>query len=602
MARLFLTSDEAALARVKAGWGRAEMPTGATFRAGGVGVATARKRVHQHANALADGEDRWIVSVGTYAAFGGATQADALRELLDAFDHADPFGVRDLIFGHYTLAVRAGGRIRVFGAAAESYDALYWQDPDDPARFAIGTMLLDVMATAPGQFPISDLAAFKATYNGERGIAGPSAAPGIRALRGHEALVIETDPPRLRVEARVSRQRAPAAHPGSDPRGYVDDYLRRSRRVLSVLPGYGTIGLNLTGGIDSRMLAAEVAANGIEPVVLYGKGNSAMTNTRREDERIAWGIATVKGWPFVRMDWGQTVPHGAEARRALRARYGLKQLYGGTSGVARAMEGGIAPYPDLQIGAYTPPFTNHKPWERELPAYRIDALSEVLPGNTDVLRSPAARRAYRAELEGDLRELARVHGIRIEDGAVDREDYARLLIHVRRSKDAFNVVAFNQFGCYLAPYFTTELYDALTAVPVAVRRGDWFQLAVVEAVDPGLLDFPIFSYLAPFDVDRRTLTMTRRAAPKARALGRIKQAIEARLPLAVRRRLRTLRGRATGPKDHTWRFRAAMHRAVATGPGGETVCPARLCEEDLRVAYRYLNLLEAGREAAQPPT
>jgi hypothetical protein len=285
------------------------------------------------------------------------------------------------------------------------------------------------------------------------------------------------------------------------------------------------------------------------------------------------------------MDWRQPVPHDAAARRALQLRHGFKQPYGGTTGVLAAMDGGLRPYPMLQLGGYNPAFTNLKPWAEDRPVDTLDDLAALaakdalriarMPGTAPRLAEEVIRRTA-----DDLRVLADEGGIAVgPDGAVPRDAAVRLLMRAREAKEAFNLNAFNQFGYYLAPFYTARLYRMLLDVPAGWRAGDRFQLRAIAEAAPQALDLPIYSGVRAFDLDRATMTMK----PK-------RQGLLARLGA---------RARASVTPDRTPAFRAAIHAALREGPAGG-LDAAAIAAADLRVAYRFVTAREIVAAFAGP--
>ena len=70
-----------------------------------------------------------------------------------------------------------------------------------------------------------------------------------------------------------------------------------------VQENYKSIALNMTGGLDSRVILAIYLSIGIKPTLLYGKGNSFITNTHNEDLEIVKKIAQKYNLELEIMDW-----------------------------------------------------------------------------------------------------------------------------------------------------------------------------------------------------------------------------------------------------------------------------------------------------------
>ena len=578
MARLVLTNTPRTLSAVLRGWGEAGLSEGFRRADGPLGAATATKRAIEHRNAFAPAPDRWILGTGTYVTYSGRAGEGALREILDAFEPDDPLAVRGRLFGHYALAVRTGDRVAVFCDAAASYELYRWTDPGGGGAFVVSSFLSDFLHQEGVPGAVDDLRALRAAYHGERGIGRESVLAGVCGVRGDEVVEIALGPGGATAEVRrVPPPRRPAAAGGFEDA--LRGYLRESGRIYEALSAFPSVGIACTGGLDSRLLVAGARRHGLRPRLLYGAGDSMMTNTRAEDLAVARAIAEAYGWPLDVLDWRQGRPHDAAERRRLHRRYGFKQPYGATAGLLRALEGGMEPYPVLQMGGYNPAFTNRRPWGW---GGETIAMNEFLRRYTadydDVFTSREARDAHLRGLEIDVRQLACAQGIAVEDGRIAREDYVRLLIHGRVSKAAFNLNGFNQFSYYLAPYFTTELYAALLAVPAEWRAGDRFQIRAIAASCDRALEFPIFSGLKPFRLDPGTSTMS---PVEPGAAERVRRRIG-----AAAARLRPAGG------DATPAFREGLRRAMEREHPSARIDARRFARKDLRAVHRYLTALE----------
>ena len=581
MARLVITNAPRTLSAVLEGWREAGLSEGFRRVDGALGAATARKRAIEHANAFAPGPDRWILGTGTYVTYSGRAGKDALREILDAFEPGDPLAVRARLFGHYALAVRTGERIAVFCDAAASYELYRWTDPRGGGAFTVSNFLSDFLHQEGVPSAVGDLRALKAAYHGERGIGRVSVLAGVSSVRGDEVVEIALGPERATAEVRrVATPRRPVAAGGFEDA--LEGYLRESGRIFEALSAFPSVGIACTGGLDSRLLVAGARRHGLRPRLLYGAGDSMMTNTRAEDLAVARAIAKAYGWPLDVMDWRQDRPHDAAERRRLHRRYGFKQPYGATAGVLRALEGGLEPYPVLQMGGYNPAFTNRKPWGWDGETIAMsDFLRRYTADYADVLASGEAREAYLSDLEADVRGLASEEGVAIDGDRIGRDGFVGLLIRGRASKEAHNLNGFNQFCYYLAPYFTSALYAALLAVPAEWRAGDRFQIRAIGASCERALEFPIFSGLKPFRLDPETSTMSPAEPGAARRIRR-------RIGEATAR-LRS----AGGPgSDATPAFREGLRRSMEREHPSARIDARLFARKDLRAVYRYLTARE----------
>jgi len=103
---------------------------------------------------------------------------------------------------------------------------------------------------------------------------------------------------------------------------------------------------------------------GIRPILMYGSGNSRLTNTKTNDLRIARQISQKFDLPLHTLDWSGTQPYSESALRSQLRTFGFNYcIYGGSHRFHDEMEAEYDWSPRLQLGGYSPAFTNMKLWE-----------------------------------------------------------------------------------------------------------------------------------------------------------------------------------------------------------------------------------------------
>jgi hypothetical protein len=540
-------------------------------------AAAAKKRSIEHRNLHTEAADRWVIATGSYGSLGGGWGGALLPGLLKRFEPGAPLSLREELFGHYGLALRSGGEAFVYGDPIASYE-LYLARSEE-GRFLLSTSLADCLCAPWVSGLIGEEAALMAGFHGERGLGQKSAAASVLSLRGHQYAHLQKRGGSwdlsLCEAARKARPPAPASFEEA-----AEAYARTTRLMLKAAAGAGRVAVNATGGLDSRLVLAAAKEAGLASHLLYGRGNSALTNTRRQDWVAAKGLARHLGATLSVMDWtGEHVPT-KERRAFLRSRYGFKLPYGGAERILDAFEGGIDPYPDLQLAGYGPGFTNARIWSWTEPVGMREFAERYTAAYLGVFRSDDAREAYLTSVVEALRMNAQAAGLAIEQDRISPKDAVTLWASTKVSKGSFNVQAFNEFCYYLAPHFTSQLQDQLLAVPPAWREGDRFQLALIAAHDSGILDVPIYSGTRHYVLDRASMTV-------GLLEGR-------RDPASLLRRIRTkaletLEAR----RDRSETIREELLEALRP-LCGEAIDPEKLARKDARAVFRFITAREMG--------
>jgi hypothetical protein len=94
----------------------------------------------------------------------------------------------------------------------------------------------------------------------------------------------------------------------------------------------------------------------------------------------------------------------------------------------------------------------------------------------------------------------------------------------------------NDFGYYIAPFLTKQLYEPLVSVPMKYRAHDEFQLRLIHSLEPGLVEIPLYSGITSANINTQKFHLTRVASPDNGNWTR--KVARKLLPEGVRERLR----------------------------------------------------------------
>lgn len=527
MARWHLTSDPDDHARLVSMAETAGLSTSGATGGSSHHVAAYEKRAIDASNfrALADG---WICSAGTVLA-GGVLGGDALELVHTLVRERGVHDARQQILGHYAIAVRHGQTIDIFTDEQGSI-SLYYRI--DGPRFAISNSLQFVGACLddPRIEPIELVA-----HALQKMSSGPDTfLSGVRRLFGSQTIRIDVATGSCVVGDVPNRMRRLDPEPSSMDDA-VERYTGLVRETFSQFHAADSVAVNTTGGIDTRTVLAATLDSGITPLLMYGQGNSRLTNTKTPDMKVAQQLGELTGLGLYTMDWSGSQPHSPERMTALFERYGfLFSLFAGSDGLLREMEGGITPYPQLHLGGYTPAFTNKKPWELQRERYVIDDVVNSFMESRHELLAPDAIESYRQHIQRSVRAaLAHAPEPFPEAGTTrDVFTFARLFVHLRRVSRAANF--FNEFAYYLSPFMLKRLCDPLLTIPLEFRDRDEFQVRLIDALRPELLDVHSYSNMMRHEFDRESFTMRRVEPPIAKLPGRIRARVGHLLPSALK--------------------------------------------------------------------
>ena len=518
MARWHLTGGGEAARRASDVCESAGLDTSGSRSGPGYEVRAYGKRAVDTTNFVEFGEDEWICSAGTVVSNGELGETP-LREVYRRLSSDGVSAARSGVIGHYAVAAKLGDTVTVFTDPMGAFRLYYTADRSPPV---VSNSLHVVAESLPslGVRPIRVIVdAFQQTIStGEE-----TFYEGVNRLFGTQALTVDLPKGELSVDRiPTTTHDVPGAH--SSVSDAVDRYRSEVRDVFDHLVGIDSVALNATGGLDTRTVLAAALDRGIAPQLIYGVGNSGLTNTKRADLEGALELSETLDLPFYRMDWSDDHPHDRETLAELFARHGFMfSKYGAPRSLLSELDGGISPYPTLQLGGYSPAFTNKRLWETDREAYSFEELVEhFLHGGVEDETFECEER-YREDLTGEVRTALDRGGIAFPERNAPLEAFvkARLFLYVRPAAAPANL--FNEFAYYLAPFLLKRLYDPLLEVPMEYRRGDEFQIRLIDGLHPPALEASVFSGRKPATVDLDSFTMRRpltlRLEERAREVG-----------------------------------------------------------------------------------
>jgi hypothetical protein len=518
---------------------------------------------------LADG--KWICSAGTVIV-SGKMGAEALKECFAEFARNGARGVQERALGHYALAVRDGSRVTVFTDPMGSVNLYY-------ATWTGGWTVCNSLQVCAMALPEKRLDSTRLLIHVVRtNLPGEETFyTGVKRLFGTQVIEIGVADGSFQVQPILEGKARDWNLPTIEDA--VEQYADEMRGVFRELAGLGRIGVLGTGGLDSRTVLAGLVDQKAEMELMYGWGDSHLTDYNERDRDLSRALADANGLPFTQLDWSGAQPFSAAKLESLFQKYGFRsEIYGAPDGFLETFEKRLQPYPALLVGGYSPAFTNSKPWQLKAKSFPLPVLVEdcmrCQGGSIQDRTRIRNKEKYRAEVEEQLRVGLRCGGMEYDERGASLEEYvrAKLFLYIRAESRFLNLM--NDFCSYVAPFLQERLYDPLLRIPLRYRVGDEFQIRLIGALAPGLLELPLYSGWSEAQIDRATYRLVRREEVdrKLPVKGRVAQM----LPKEWLRRLRAMRSRLQGdggvvrpmgdPKDGA--IFAAYSEAIMQDPLG----------------------------------
>jgi hypothetical protein len=471
---------------------------------------------------------------------------EALRKCFSDFMTTGVSTVQLTAVGHYALAIKHGDEITIFTDPQGALNLYYL----GTASFWFVSNSLDLCARGLPDRKIEAtkllVAALQTSLPGE-----DTFYSNIKRLFGTQLIRIN-----LRSKAfSVERIPKPASNLSWDLptiQEAVIQYKQEVRAVFRELSVLRPIGLFGTGGMDSRTILAGLLDQQMSLTLMYGIGNSRLTDYDTRDLDIVQTFAKLYDIPFKQLDWSGNQPYTGKRLQEMFQRYGFPgEIYGASESFLRTFDGGISPYPNLFLGGYSPAFTNTKPWELIQASFTFeDLIADAMHfqgGTVEGSKCIADKGEYRSVFAREVKSGLRCAGIDYPDTGASLEMFvtAKLFLNIRAESRFLNLA--NEFGHYIAPFLMKRLYDPLVSIPSKYRAKDEFQLRLIHALEPTLVDAPLYTSIGPARIDRDAFHSIRDPVDRRNSLiGRIAEVV---LPPVLRNRAREIYHSVKNPAE-----------------------------------------------------
>ncbi len=492
MSRFFVTNDEGVKNKSLALNEQAELSKGGHFIDNGTHVVSYEKRALTTVTSSSMPGSNFVAVSGTVIYDGHIGQATLSKIYHDYVSEGTRF-VRDKALGHYAICIGYEGNIYIFCDPNSVYEVYYTTNQVlcvSNSLYLCATSMADPVVNSHGLYE----RAIESTEIGASTI-----YCDINRLSCTEQIVINTKTESYHIEE-TSTPRKTWSYNGTSLDNIVQDYTKRIREVFSEVSDATTqVGVQATGGLDSRTVLAGLLDQNVYPLVLYGTGNSQITNTRKRDEHISKQYADKYDLAYYNMDWSGDYPVNIEALDNLFEKYGFGySIYGATPSFFREFDSGFPSNPELLMSGYGfGVFSNDYFWEdnANFPISFEKAVENIF-SDAKIFDNDefVCKRYYIQHLVANCKNALSRLGCDISySGVLDREQMTKTvqLLNGRPQSGYVNVV--NEFTYHLAPFATYKLGRPMIDFPPRVRAGEKIRVSLLSELCPGLLDIEIYS-------------------------------------------------------------------------------------------------------------
>ena len=463
-------------------------------------VSTYQKRAVNNKNFLSTNKG-FIASTGTLI-YNGELGYSSLSEIYkDDLSNMD----RSQFFGHYCLLVKNGDELSIFTDPKGGYEVFFVATEN--WWFVSNSLML--VASVIDKPKIDRLNVIENSFY-IKNISDKTFYKNVNQLIGTKKIKINTEDGSLSIRD-IGYPEKDWNYEGMTFEDTLSDYTGRIQSVITqIREATENIGLQATGGLDSRTILSALLDQSLAPVILYGVGNSKLTNTKIEDLRAAEEFADKFDLDLYQMNWNSECPHKEETLSTLFEKYGFRMaIYGASPHFFAEYENKLGSNPTLVMSGYSPAFTNLAPWEMKskYPSDFQEFIEEHVAGTyTDFSNDGfSCSDDYLDNLLNNVEKMIEkdyCNNIDL-DSDLSFKEFVDLKLYLKKRGENINFNIMNEFHYHLCPFYTYYLNDPLKDVPSDYRRDNAFQVKLIKTLHPSVLEVPIFTGIQPAKIDEK---------------------------------------------------------------------------------------------------
>jgi len=244
-------------------------------------------------------DDDFVATTGSLI-YDGQIGLFALKAIYNNYNGDVP-SLRKHLIGNYALIIKKGDEITIFGEEYYVYD-IYWYNKN--GVWGVSNDLYSFFKYNRDYISINQNNILQRIYLSAI-LDNETEFNDVYRLSGDQKLVLDIKQDKLIIEKVSVKWKQPYQN-YEDSVGKISDALIKVGSIITNV--YPTHSICMTGGLDSRMYLASLLANKAKPLLLYGKGNSLITNTHHEDYDICKLYSEKYGLHLKQMDWSTPIP------------------------------------------------------------------------------------------------------------------------------------------------------------------------------------------------------------------------------------------------------------------------------------------------------
>lgn len=259
-------------------------------------------------------------------------------------------------------------------------------------------------------------------------------------------------------------------------------------RALMVGKNYKNIAINMTGGLDSRLVLSSYLSAGIKPILIYGIGNSLLTNTFNQDLEIVKMFSNKYNLKLIIMDWTDSTKIIETWKEGIEKFGEYSIIYGGNKNIIDGYKKLSKEIDYFEFGYFGEAYRNIE-WLDEsnesdielnflLKKYSFKNYSDILYCSDQFLNHLKNKVAENV----DNKER------------INRNDFIKFNIKYRFSADTKMTNFINLFSNSSIMLGEDNILQETFLIPTEYKRNSKLIIELLKRLDKSVLEIPIFSH------------------------------------------------------------------------------------------------------------
>lgn len=425
---------------------------------------------------------------------------NALRNIYYDFE-GNINNIRKNVIGNYFITIKKGDNICIFCDENNIFNVYYL---NNKTNWIVSNSLFDIAKYETEKLTINEFNFIEYTFQFSI-IGNGTIFNEINKLRGDEYILINLKNSSFNIITELPGKITINFDNEEDLTKQFTNALNNKIKVISRV--FDKITISMTGGLDTRTIFSSFLRNNVKPNLVYGVGNSPLTNTKNRDLEIDKMFAERYGLNFHIMNW-ETPEKVDKYWNKYMNKYGLLSLiYYSSNNIFNELENLNTEF--IEFGYFGEPLRN-VPWLENLKNEKFD-IYEFIDDfyiNSNIKKVYINYEEYRQNLIEKFINICKNNNIDYMN--IDKDNFQILHNEYRKRADT-KLVNFSNSSFYSISILSQkDLLDFSLNIPYSFKKNAKFMLKSLFEIYPDILKVPFFSHTEDWIFDEKEFKLIKK--------------------------------------------------------------------------------------------